>query len=475
MNIWYCSSEAVPYFKTGGLADVSASLTQAWAQLGHRVKLLLPLYRQLDRKKYPIENVKTLTLHLGLCDYTITVWRPRAKKQAVEVWFIDLPWAFDRSGLYGAPQDYPDNLQRFAVFGRALAALAQEDGGVDVLVGNDWQCGPLMAYARIECPQALRVFCIHNLAYQGLGSMYTISQLELDRYSHHLHYEFHHQVSSMKLGLTEADLLLTVSPGYAKEIQTSAYGCGLEEVLRERGPRLQGILNGIDEPLWSPQTRKLPYPYTARSLGKKRQNLHALQKKWGLGRLADDAPVFGFVGRLDSQKGVDLLVEAFSRWLERNPGQLCVLGAGHPHYVTSLAALQASFPKRVGLGLTFDAALAEQVYAASDFFVMPSRYEPCGLGQLIAYRFGALPIVRHTGGLADTVNDIKTKNASGLVFDEATPHALEAALTRALKLFKQKNRFHQLQVGVMGLHFTWETSAQAYLRLFEKYKPGIEH
>ena len=473
MNIWYCCSEAVPFCKSGGLADVAGSLSSAWAALGQSVTLVLPLYRQIDRKRFAIEFLTRFSIELGATLYPIEVFALKSSaKTKLRVLFVDLPWAFDRGSMYGYPADYPDNAQRFAVFGRAVAELVSMQGSVEVLVGNDWQCGALMAYLRVLAPKVLRVFCIHNLAYHGDASLNVVPALELEKFSHFFHYEFFGRLSSIKVGISEAALLLTVSPTYARNIQTAEYGCGLDGLLSSRRADLHGIINGIDEQQWQPTSKAVPVPYTAKTIGKKRDNLKRLRRQF---KLPDSpGPAFGFVGRLDTQKGIDILVLAFEQWLTQHHGQLLVLGAGHPAYVERLQQLKKKFPKKVGLGLQFDALLAEKIYAGCDYLVMPSRYEPCGLGQLIAYRFGTIPIVRATGGLVDTVQDIDLSeilpkhSGRGIVFAESTLPSLLHALDRAAELYGQAQKLKALQQQLMKLHFTWGQSARAYLELFEE-------
>lgn len=508
MRVLLAASEVAGFAKTGGLADVAAALPRALARRGHDCAVVLPLYRACRRAKpAPEPTSHTFRVPVGGRSIAGRVWRTTLPHSAVPVYLIDQPDYFDRDdpsrgrGLYqetaadGRKADYPDNCARFVFFCRAvLELLPLVDFWPDVLHANDWQTGLVPVYLREEYgPRSLAerglepygkapgfdrvrtLLTVHNLAYQGVFWHWDLKLTGLDwRLFNHRQLEFHGHLSFLKAGLVFADLLNTVSPTYAREIQTPYYGCGLQGVLAERRDRLFGIVNGIDYEEWDPATdRHLAATYNVDTLARGKPVCKAaMQQRYGLAP-EPRTPLLGVVARLVDQKGIDLIASAAPELLEQG-NQLVILGEGDPAYHEVLQGIQARFPNRFGLTLGFDLALAHQVEAGVDVFLMPSLYEPCGLNQLYSMRYGTVPVVRATGGLADTVVDgtaeaLAAGRATGFRFVPYTPHALREAVERALSLYRdQPDAWLRLAQTAMRQDWSWDRSAAEYERLYEK-------
>ncbi len=478
MDILFASSEAHPLIKTGGLADVSGALPRAIKNAKQEICLILPAYPAARQAACSLRPVAKL--QIAGSDAPVTLLQGRLPHTRVRLYLVDSPEHFDRpGGPYSTPQgeDWPDNAERFALFARAVCELAMDRAGLgwkpDLVHCNDWQTGLVPALLSREHDRPATVFTIHNLAYQGLfgHEQFKALQLPSDWWSMHL-LEFHHKLSFIKGGLVFADRLTTVSPTYAKEICTPEFGCGLDGLLKKRSDRLTGILNGVDYQAWNPgRDRLIPHTYTARTLRLKLENKIALQKTYGL-PVKPDIPLFGSVGRLVEQKGIDLVLDLIPDLLQR-PMQLVFLGTGQPELETALREAGKKHPTKIGVHIGYSEELSHLVEAGSDAFLMPSRFEPCGLNQLYSLRYGTPPIVRRTGGLADSVVDatgpnIKDGIATGFVFDEAEPEALLGAIDRALNLFAQQRVWKKLVERGMHEDFSWNRSAAAYLDLYER-------
>ncbi|MFN2309438.1 MAG: glycogen synthase GlgA [Gammaproteobacteria bacterium] len=476
MNILFASSEVHSLIKTGGLADVSAALPKALHELKQDVRLVLPAYQDLLTRAGQLREVAQLSLPDSPA--AVRVLEGRLPGTSIPVYLIDAPQCFDRPGNpYSAPDgsDWPDNAQRFARFARACVELAMDRAGLGwrpaVVHCNDWQTGLVPALLSLETARPATVFTIHNLAYQGLFDWASFQALHLPYTWWSLHaLEFHQQLSFLKGGLVFADRLTTVSPTYAEEIRTPEYGCGLDGLLAHRAADLTGILNGVDYGLWDPATDPLlEHPFAPDDLAGKAANKQALQAHFGLPQAAE-LPVFAHIGRLVEQKGIDLLLEILPQLLTR-PLQLILLGTGHAQLETALRQAQAAHPKRVGVRIGYDEALAHRIEAGADVFLMPSRFEPCGLNQLYSLRYGTLPLVRRTGGLADSVVDcryatLESGAATGFLFDTASPAELLAAIDRALALYAQPEAWTRVVKTAMAQDFSWARSAQRYLALY---------
>jgi starch synthase len=477
VKILFATSEAQPLIKTGGLGDVSGSLPPALKVLRHDVRMILPAYRGTLT---PAGNLKVVAeLDLPGNPHTVRLLQGQLPGTRVSLYLVDSPMHFDRpGGPYGGPDgsDWPDNASRFALFSRAVCAVALGQAGLDwapqVVHCNDWQTGLVPALLAQEHNAPATLFTIHNLAYQGLFSWHTFQSLELPYELWSMHaMEFYGQFSFIKGGLTYADWLTTVSPSYAREICTPEFGYGLEGLLQHRADRLSGILNGVDYATWDPaHDPMIRHAYTADSLDEKFANKTALQRKFGL---TEDAtvPLVGMVGRMVEQKGIDLVIGALDLLMQHDM-QLVVLGAGEKNFEDTLKAAAQHY-SALGVQVGYDEPTAHLIEAGADMFLMPSRFEPCGLNQMYSLRYGTAPVVRRTGGLGDTVVDankhsLETGTATGFVFDDANPAALYSTVLRALELYKDQSAWRKMIRTGMRQDFSWERSAKSYLALYRQ-------
>ena len=476
-KILFVTSEAQPLMKTGGLGDVCGGLPQALHTLGADVRLLMPGYHDALRRAGRLKIVAQLDL--PPLAQPVTLLEGKLPGTRVTVWLIDFAPAYDRPGnpylnVHGHP--WHDNAARFALLARVAAAIARDTAGLawrpDVVHAHDWQAGLVPALLAEDTTRPATVFTIHNLAYQGLFPYETFLSLHLPKSLWSLHaLEFHGQMSFIKGGIAFADRITTVSPTYAREIQTPEHGYGLDGLLRHRTARLSGILNGIDARAWNPaRDPHLASRYSPRRLMHKLPNKTALQREFNL-RVDADVALIGMVSRLVDQKGVDLFLDALPS-LMALPLQIVVLGSGEAQYEQALRAQAARYPDRLAVLAGYNEAIAHRIQAGIDFFLMPSRFEPCGLSQLYSLRYGTVPIVRRVGGLADTVVDASTTNiatntATGIVFEEASAEALTGAVQRALALHAVRRTWENIQLTGMRQDFSWQHSAAEYLRLYE--------
>ncbi len=472
MRIAHVTPEAVPVAKTGGLADVAGALPAAQAAAGHEVTVAMPLYRT-GTDTPSGARPEGLTVHAG--KILLDVWR--MERNGVTYLLLDAPRLFARPGLYGTPDgDFPDNPIRFAAFARgAVLAVEQAAGGADVLHCHDWQAAlvpqllgrdPALGGLGARTPTVLT---LHNLAYQGSFGPWVIEAAGLPGELFTPEgFEFYGRVNYLKGGILAADALTTVSPTYAREILTPAFGCGLEEVLASRRHRLTGILNGLDTTAWDPACDPhLPGTYTAETVtAGKAACREALLGELGL---AGGGPVAGVVSRLVDQKGADLLAAAAGDIVELGY-RLVVLGSGDPRHEQALARAAAEHPGRMALRTGFDDPLAHRIYAGADLFLMPSRFEPCGLGQLIALRYGTLPVVHPVGGLADTVRDLGTRPGDGNGFHMAspTPRALVESMKRARPLLGDPAALETVRRRAMAEDHGWSGPARQYEEVYRR-------
>lgn len=477
-KILFVSSEAHPLIKTGGLGDVSASLPAALKRLRHTVRLVLPAYPQAVARAGKLKTIATL--RVPDAHAPVNVHEGYMPDTRVKVWLVNIPGYFDRPGnpyLGADGRDWPDNAARFAAFCRAVVELAMDRAGLDwrpdVVHCNDWQTGLVPALLAREYKRPASVFTIHNLAYQGLFPWDSFAALGLPADLWHMHaMEFYNHFSFIKGGLVFADWLTTVSPTYAREICQPELGYGLDGLLRHRSERLTGILNGADYDIWNPAEDKLiPQRYSATTLHHKSANKAALQELFNL-PVDSQKPLVGFVGRMVEQKGIDLVLRVLPMLVERGV-QVAVLGAGEQAFENELRALANRFPQAIGYYIGYDETRAHLVEAGADMFLMPSRFEPCGLNQIYSLRYGTPPIVRRTGGLADTVVDatpeaLNDGSATGFLFDEVSPEAVLNALERALALYHQPKVWKRLMITGMAQDFSWEASARRYLEIYAR-------
>jgi starch synthase len=466
-RILMVSSEAAPLAKTGGLADVVGALPRELAALGHTTAAVLPRYGNIDLKK--ARRVwDALPVWLGPDRYDTSVW---LADQPDPVYLIDCPLLYDRPGLYGeSGLDYPDNHIRFAVFAKAALAVARHIFRADILHCHDWQSGLVPVYLKSTYaydPTFLAVrtlFTIHNLGYQGLFPKTILPEVGLDSTLFHPDaLEFFGQVSYIKGGIMLSDALNTVSPTYAREIQTPELGFGLDGALRARANVLTGILNGVDYNEWDPETDpNIPARYSADDLRGKRICKRALLREFGLPEKAMDAPLIGIVSRFARQKGADLIAE-FAGKIVAEGMYLVALGTGEPEYEDFFRRMTAEHPDQISARIGFDDGLAHRVEAGADMFLMPSRYEPCGLNQIYSLRYGTVPVVRATGGLDDTIEE-----GTGFKFREYSGTALIECLRAAAEVFADRVRWQAMMRRGMHKDFSWKTSAAAYSALYQR-------
>jgi starch synthase len=484
LNVLVVSSEAIPYAKTGGLADVVGSLTRELARLGHSLRLVIPRYSTIDGVAHGFKEWKSLIVPTAIGPMRATIEQAMLPDSGVPVLAVRCDPYFARAGLYQQDgSDYPDNLERFAFFCRTvmelIPVLQRETGWVpDVLHAHDWQAALCTVYPRtlyaghVAIKRMGTLFTIHNIGYQGLfpAADFWKTGLGLDLFAPTA-LEFHGSLNLLKGGLVFADLLTTVSPTYSQEIQTSSLGFGLEGVLRERRDRLVGVVNGIDVDLWNPAADPyLPSRYSASDLSGKQACKAALQQELKLP--VRNVPLLGIVSRLAAQKGLDLVAEIMPELVTLDV-QVALLGTGEPALEGLFRLLHAQYPEKLGLRIGFDEGLAHRIEAGSDLFLMPSRYEPCGLTQLVSLRYGAVPIVRRTGGLADTIvpyrpRTIREGRATGFMFGEPAGDALLSTILLALRVYADQKEWTSLVRAGMSTDVSWARSARSYADLYRR-------
>jgi starch synthase len=470
-------SEALPFSKTGGLADVLGALPQALARLGWDVTLAVPRYRGSGDG----ELVDRFELRIGGVSADVAMFE--APLGSARVLLVDEPTLFDRDHLYATGTgDYPDNPRRFGVLVRAALEFASRRGSRPTVVhAHDWQAGLAPVYLKtLFATHPLlggmaSVFTIHNLAYQGLFQPDWLPRLDLQWSLLGIEQlEFWGKISFLKGGINYADVLTTVSPQYAKEIQSPVFGAGFDGILRRRSADLVGILNGIDTEQWDPaRDPYLPGPFSMQDLSGKAASKAAVLEEFNLpaGSPTLDRPLIGMISRMVDQKGFDLLA-ALAGELATLDASFVVLGTGDPRYQDLWRHLAAEFPDRIAARIGFDERLAHLIEGGADIFLMPSRFEPCGLNQMYSLRYGTVPVVRSVGGLADTVIDQADSSGgavrpNGFSFDEYTPEALLSVLRRALALFRNQGAWRELQVAGMEADHSWDRSAREYVKIYD--------
>jgi starch synthase len=478
MHIAFVASECVPYSKTGGLADVVGALPRALAALGHQVSVYLPRYRQ-TKLTDPETVVRSITVPFD-DKYRFCSVVTQGASGGVRFYFVDYPDYFDREALYGtAAGDYPDNAERFALFSRAVLEATKILGVPQIFHCHDWQSAlvPVMLRTLYAEDPAFRdvgtVFTIHNMGYQGLfppeilpllmlpWDLLTISKME-----------FYGQVNFLKGAIVFADYITTVSKKYSHEIQTTEYGFGLEGVLRNRASTVTGILNGVDYDEWSPQTDKfIAAKYSPQDLSGKEKCKKDLLGVYGMSDANSKLPVIGVVSRFAAQKGFDLISQVMDR-LAREEMIMVVLGTGDKPYEEMFQRLNKQFPNKIAIKVAYDNAIAHKIEAGADMFLMPSRYEPCGLNQIYSLKYGTVPIVRATGGLDDTIEpwDPRTGKGTGFKFTDYTGEALLLTVKQALTAFRDKASWQTLMRNGMARDFSWGASAREYGKVYERVR-----
>lgn len=481
MKLLFAASELFPLIKTGGLADVAHSLPNALAGLDVDVRVVLPAYRQVLGS---VDSIRVLGwLHVS-GGREVRILEASHPEVTAPLWLVDAPALFDRpGGPYSdlAGQDWVDNPARFALFSEAAALLAT-DGlelgwRADTVHANDWQTGLVAAYLSEGAHPPHSVFTVHNLAYDCQFDYGEFQNLHLPHHWWSVDYgEFYERFSMLKAGLMFSEQITTVSPSYAREIRTKEYGYGYASILAAHADKLVGILNGIDDDTWNPRTDPhlaAHYSINGKIRAGKQANREALLEALGAppGALQIDVPLVGTVGRLVAQKGVDLLLEAIPPLLSGSDAQFVLIGSGEPRFEQQIQELSTAYPERVFCHIGYSETLARQLEAGCDIFAMPSRYEPCGLNQMYSLRYGTAPVVRATGGLADTVVDATEENlasgeANGFLFSETSSAALIVALQRAFALYRKPNQWMKLIKTGMRADHGWRSSAQAYLDMY---------
>jgi starch synthase len=464
-----------PFSKTGGLGDVLGALPKALAALGHEITVVTPRYRSVDPERFGLaRRLRALEVPLGNDTVAVNVYEGQsASTRRVRVFLVDHE-SYDRDGLYGDDQgDFPDNARRFALLGAAALKIASElDTWPDIVHGHDWQAGPAIVYAQQkypDCPLPKTVFTVHNITFQGIFPERVIDELGLARkYYTPEGFEYYGKVSFLKAGLALGHRISTVSPRYTREIQTPEYGVGMDGLLRARKEVFRGILNGADYEIWNPENDPhLVANYSVNTPAGKLTCKTALQRELGLPARAD-AALCGSVSRLSEQKGFDLILDVLPSLLEAGDMQYVLLGSGDPTIERAFNGLVSRFPKQLVARFGFDEVLAHRIEAGCDLYVMPSRFEPCGLNQMYSMRYGTPPIVRATGGLDDTVvdYDAPTQSGTGFKFQRYDRAALESSWRRALLAYRNSDAFSSLRRRAMLQDFGWPVAARAYARMY---------
>jgi starch synthase len=475
VKIVFVASEGVPYSKTGGLADVVGALPKALAELGHELEVVLPRYR-MTKPGRVLPQFRSLTIPLS-CGFKFASIQSSGNENGVRTYLVDCPEFFDREGLYQEKgEDYPDNGLRFAAFSlAALEFLKRSAKAPDIIHCHDWQTVLTPAYLHnlYSGDEFYRntsvVLTIHNLGYQGLFPSDILPKISLPASLFTIDgFEFYGKVNYLKGGIIYSDYITTVSRKYAQEIQTPEFGHGLDGVLKTRADRLVGILNGVDYDEWNPATDKLiPAHYTPDNLKGKETCKKALLERMGIGSPVLSRPTLGIVSRFAAQKGFDLIAES-AKALAALDLYIVALGTGEKPYEELFRTMASQYPDKFLVRVAYDNALAHQIEAGADMFLMPSHYEPCGLNQIYSMKYGTVPIVRATGGLDDTVEAFNGKSGTGFKFSEYSSRALMAATREALEVFRHPEQWHRLMQTCMAKDFSWPNSAKQYVEVYQE-------
>ena len=479
MKILFVASECVPFCKTGGLADVVGALPKALRAKRHDVRIVLPKYKSIRGQEFGIkETGEYVRVPMGRGRMETADIRVAKTEKGIPVYFVNHDGYFGRAGLYGSRYgEYPDNGERFAFFCKAaLDACKAIQFRPDVIHCHDWQTGLVPMYLKVLLKgdaffqHTASVFTIHNIAYQGIfpktlleATGFSWNEFRIDQF------EYYDQISFMKAALNNADYLTTVSPTYAKEIQSAyEFGQGMEGVLRARSGKLVGILNGLDTDDWDPAKDPfLAAPFDADSL-ESRQDCKAVLQKGLNFTVSPGVPVLGVVARIDRQKGVDLLAQVIPDLMRRHNIQIIVLGQGDLDLVREFERDASQYPGHIRICTDFNEPLAHHIYGGCDLFLMPSRFEPCGLSQMIAMRYGAIPVVANTGGLHDTVTQSSASAGTGFLFQPGSAPAFLGAIEQALAMFRNRQAWGALQLRAMNENFSWNLSVPSYLAVYRQ-------
>lgn len=481
-NILFVASEAVPFVKTGGLGDVIGALPIELSSLGYNIKVVIPFYRSIKEGKH---NISSLPIEgkvkVNHKDYPYKFNNFNDRKNSIEYIFIRNDFFFDRDNLYSDPktnQDYEDNDDRFIFFARAiLDGLKDFSWKADIIHVNDWQAGLIPAFLKTDYKDdpfyknTKTVLTIHNLAYQGNFNIRAFTKLNLsdDLFFPTSPFEFYGKVNFLKAAIYYSDKIATVSPTYSKEIQTNKFGCGLDGILRTRENDISGIINGVDYKIWSPsRDKKIPHNYILANLSGKQMNKIELLNFAGL-PVRDRTPLIGIVSRLADQKGFDLITQIVDKLFELDM-QMIVLGTGEIKYHKLFSKIEQEYRDKCKIYLKFDDKLAHFIEAGSDMFLMPSKYEPCGLNQMYSLKYGTVPIVHKVGGLTDTVININENGdeGTGFVFDKYDSDELLNTIERAISFYKKRRLWIKIMKRGMNLDYSWSQSARKYHEIYSQ-------
>ncbi len=474
MKVVFVASEMYPFAKTGGLADISGSLPVKMAKFGIRTFAFMPLYKTVNTEKFGIKSIDVnIDVYLNGKKYTFQVYK---LVDGATFFFLKNDELFGRDYLYGPPEgDYPDNDIRFGAFSYAVMEfIKRENLNPDIIHVNDWQTSliPVLTYYKYGWHDVKTVLTIHNLAYQGIFDKYSIERLNLGWDIFHMEaLEFYDKVNFLKGGIVFSSVITTVSPTYAKEILSPENGYGLDGILRKYENKLFGIINGIDYDVWNPESDKHLYEkYCSYTLSKKSINKKLFLKDIGLEN--PEKPLFIFIGRLAYQKGIDLIKESIEE-LSKLPITFVLLGSGDKHYNDFFESIKNRY-ENIYIKVGYDEDFSRKMYGSADFLLMPSLFEPCGLNQMIAMRYGTLVVARKTGGLNDTVKDISQNDGYGVLFEKADKYEFLNAVNRAIDLYNNRPKFSELQKKVMNLDFSIENTTSKYIKLYESVKYSRE-
>jgi starch synthase len=477
-NVMMIATENAGLAKTGGLGDVVAGLSRALAVAGHHVTVFMPFFKQVENCELPLQPING-KVEATLGGKTIQGELFRYRQDGVETVLLKNEDLFGRDGIYVDPKtgaDFPDNDARFGFFAKAALEYAKSQGKApDILHAHEWHGGLAVALAHFENAPVLSststIFTIHNLSYQGLFDPEKLSYFGLPEESFQIDgVEYHGNLSLLKAGIAYADAVTTVSDKYAQEIQTPEFGYGMEGMLLSRGQNLTGILNGVDYGEWNPETDKwIAANYSALDLTGKKTCKEDLIRRVGLPEERNKGPVFGMITRMVEQKGLDLVIPIVQDIIAHG-GSLVVLGTGDPKIEADYKALQEQHPEHVAVQIRFDEPMAHRIEAGADFFLMPSRFEPCGLNQMFSLRYGTVPIVRATGGLDDSVKEYiaKSGRGNGIKFADPEPEALLRAIVKGLDIYGRERRWDRIRTNAMTSDFSWTTRARKYITLYGK-------
>ncbi len=477
LKILYCTPEVTPFSKTGGLGDVSGSLPRALASAGCDVRIITPKYAGINESTYKLKKIaENITIRIGSRLEEGGIYEGKLQGGKVPVYFVSSGKYFNRKELYQeSGKDYEDNLERFSFFAMmTLNSMELPGWKPDIIHCNDWQTALIPVYLKtfLRTVKTGTVFTIHNIGYQGLFNMDKLQVAGLDWSLFRINgLEFYGRINLLKGGIIFSDIVTTVSPTYSREIQTREFGYGLEGVLQERSKDLYGIINGVDYDEWNPSTDvHISVKYGIKSIGRKRGCKRDLQKNCGL-PLADH-PVIGIVSRLDDQKGFDILAEIMDELMHLDI-QMVILGTGKKKYHDIFNKFKKNYPDKLSVNLSFDNTLAHKIEAGSDLFLIPSKYEPCGLSQLYSFKYGTVPVAHKTGGLADTITDfvpsaVSDNKATGFLFSHYSSDDLLKAVLLSLYVYEDKKKWKRLITAGMESDYSWRQPAGEYIRIYEK-------